>query len=222
MNIKEIVDKIIKESDVQANSYSVADRIADVNARYLFYIEKAVQIGSKVPISKAETISENFTVVAGSNTFTRTIKDVPIRRVDFQHENSSFFDGVPYDQSRKISGVNFGEMRFWADEKRVFIEEGYAGTLRVTYDRGGVTLFTVADYELVSGWPSPDWLPETFHDLLWLDPSYRASRKYKKDRSAYLKEDRDELRELFFNHYGRESAIDSAFETDVETRGNYR
>lgn len=222
MHIKEIVDNIIKEADVQANSFSVADRIARVNARYLFYIEKAVQIGSKVPISDAETVSETFTVVAGSNTFTRTIADVPIRRVDFQHENSSYFDCIPYDQSRKISGVNFGEMRFWADEKRVFVEEGYAGTLRVTYDRGTVTLFTVADYELASGWPSPDWLPETFHDLLWLDPSYVASRKYNKGRSAYLKEERDELRELFFNHYGRESALNSAFETDDEIRGNYR
>jgi len=222
MHIKEIVDAIIKESDVQPNSFSVADRIARVNARYLFYIEKAVQIGSKVPISEAETTSETFTVVAGSNTFTRTIADVPIKRVDFQHENSSFFDGVPYDQSRKISGVNFGEMRFWANEKQIFIEEGYAGTLRITYDRGAVTLFTVADYELVSGWPSPDFLPETFHDLLWLDPAYVASRKYSKGRSAYLKDELDELRELFNNHYGRESALDSAFETDVETRGNYR
>jgi hypothetical protein len=222
MNIKEIVDNIIKEADVQANSYSVADRIARVNARYLFYIEKAVQIGSKVPISNAEATSETFTVVAGSNTFTRTISDVPIKRVDFRYENSSYFDGIPYDQSRKISGVNFGEMRFWADEKRVFIEEGYAGTLRVTYDRGAVTLFTVEDYALESGWPSPDWLPETFHDLLWLDPAYVASRKYSKGRSAYLKDERDELRELFNNHYGRESAIDSAFETDTEVRGNYR
>lgn len=222
MHIKEIVDNIIKEADVQANSFSVADRIARVNARYLFYIEKAVQIGSKVPISNAEDVSENFTVVAGANTFTRTIQDVPIRRVDFQHNGSSYFDGIPYDQTRKISGVNFGEMRFWADEKRIFVEEGYAGTLRVTYDRGAVTLFTVADYELGSGWPSPDWLPETFHDLLWLDPAYVASRKYSKGRSAYLKDERDELRDLFNNHYGRESAIDSSFVTDDEIRGNYR
>lgn len=222
MNIKEITDKIIKEADVQSNSYSVADRIEDINKRYLFYIEKAVQIGSKVPISEAETTSETFTVVSGSNTFTRTIQDVPIKRVDFQFDGSNVFYGVPFDQSRMIAGINFQDMRYWANEKQMFIEDGYAGTLRVTYDRGAVTLFTVADYELGSGWPSPDFLPEVFQPLLWLDPAYVASRKYSKGRSAYLKDERDELRDLFNNHYGRESAVDSAFESEADREGNYR
>jgi len=222
MHIKEIVDKILKESDVQANTYSVADRIVDVNSFYLRNIEKTVQIGSKVPISAAEDNSEEFTVVAGSNTFARTIDDAPIQRVDFQHENSSAFTSVPFDQSRLIAGVNFGEMRFWANSKQIFIEEGYAGTLRVTYARGAITQFTVADYDLVSGWPSPDWLPEFAHDLLWLQPAHRASRKYKKDRSAYLKDELDEVMALFNNHFGRESALNSAFVNDDEVTGNYR
>lgn len=222
MHIKEIVDKIIKEADVQPNSYSVADRIEDINKRYLFYIEKAVQIGSKVPMSEGEATSETFTVVSGSNTFTRTIQDVPIKRVDFQHNGSTVFHGVPYDQSRMIAGVNFADMRFWANEKQMFVEDGYAGTLRVTYDRGAVTLFTAADYALGSGWPTPDFLPEVFHPLLWLDPAYVASRKWNKGRSAYLKDERDELRALFDNHYGRESAHDSAFETENDLLGNYR
>lgn len=222
MHIKEIVDKILKESDVQANSYSVADRIADVNSFYLRYIEKAVQIGSKVPISSAEDNDETFTVVSGANTFTRTIEDAPILRVDVQLDGSNIFHAVPFDQSRMINGVDLGDMRFWANAKQIIIENGQAGTLRVTYARGAITQFTVADYELGSGWPSPDWIPEFAHDLLWLEPSYRASRKYSKGRSAYLKDERDEVRELFNNHFGRESALESAFVTDSEIEGNYR
>lgn len=217
MNIKEIVDKILKESDVQVNSYSPTDRITDVNSFYLRYIEKAVQIGSKVPISAAEDNDETFTVVSGGNTFTRTIEDAPIQRVDFKHSDSELFHAVPFDQSRMIDGVNFGNMRFWANAKQVIIEDGYAGTLRVTYARGAITQFTLADYELGSGWPSPDWLPEFAHDLLWLEPAYRASRKYSKGRSAYLKDERDEVRELFNNHFARESAVDLMFDTERES-----
>jgi len=222
MHIKEIVDKILKESDVQANTYSVTDRIVDINSFYLRNIEKTVQIGSKIPISAAEDNDETFTVVAGSNTFTRTIADVPIHRVDFKHTGSSVFHSVPFDQSRMIAGVNFNDMRFWANQKQIFIEDGYAGELRITYTRGVITQFTLADYELGSGWPSPDWLPEFAHDLLWLQPAHRASRKYKKDRSAYLKDELDEVMALFNNHFARESAVDSAFVTDGEMEGNYR
>jgi hypothetical protein len=222
MNIKEIADKIIKESDTTAANYQVADRIVDINSMYLRLVEKAVQIGSKVPISNAEATSETFTVASGSNTFTRTIKNVPIVRVDFKHENSEKFEAVHFDNSRLIAGINFGEMRFWANQKQVFVEEGYVGTLRVTYARGGITLFTTADYELGSGWPSPDWLDDVFHDLLWLKLAYRQAKMYKKDRAAGLKEELDELQLLFDNKFGRDAIHDSSIETEVDDVGNYR
>jgi hypothetical protein len=222
MNIKEIADKIIKEADVTTANYQIADRIVDINSMYLRLVEKAVQIGSKLPISNGEANSETFTVVSGSNTFTRTMKNVPIVRVDFKHEDAEIYQAVDFDNSRLISGVNFGEMRFWANQKQVFIEEGYAGTLRVTYARGAVTLFTVADYNLGSAWPSPDWLDEVFHDLLWLKLAYRQAKMYKKDRAAGIKEELDELQTLFDNKFGRDSIHDSAFSTDEGERGNNR
>jgi hypothetical protein len=222
MNIKEIADKIIKEADVTTANYQIADRIVDINSMYLRLVEKAVQIGSKLPISNGEANSETFTVVSGSNTFTRTMKNVPIVRVDFKHEDAEIYQAVDFDNSRLISVVNFGEMRFWANQKQVFIEEGYAGTLRVTYARGAVTLFTVADYNLGSAWPSPDWLDEVFHDLLWLKLAYRQAKMYKKDRAAGIKEELDELQTLFDNKFGRDSIHDSAFSTDEGERGNNR
>lgn len=213
-NIKQIVDKIIKESDVNPLDYPVSDRIDDVNEFYLEYIEQAVQIGSTVPISEAEDTSEDFTVVAGSNTFTRTIQDVPILRVDFQNNSVGSFEPVCEDPSRLIGGVNIGKTRYFANEKQIFVEEGYAGTLRVTYARGGLTLFTEADYNLGSGWPSPDYLPNTFQPLLWLRPALRMAELYKPKRVKSLRTRVERLETLFYNHYGRESAFDLDIVTD--------
>lgn len=221
-NIKEIVDKILKESDVQASSYSVADRVADVNAEYLKLVERAVQIGSKTPISAAEEVSEEFTVVAGSNEFERTIPDVPIVRVDFQRTGSTLFEPVTPDPSRLIGGWLDGVVKYFADEKRFFVEEGVAGTLRVTYVRGEITLFTAADYALGSGWPTPDFLPATFQPLLWLKPAYKAAKKYNPEKAAAIADDIVELMQLFNNHYGRQSAYDSQFVTEEGERGNNR
>ena len=58
MNIKQIVDKITKEADINPREYTVADRIVDVNSEYLMLVEKARQIGSIEPISNAETFTE--------------------------------------------------------------------------------------------------------------------------------------------------------------------
>lgn len=215
MNIKQIVDKIIKEADIEAHNYSVADRLVDVNAEYLIRVEKAVQIGSKSPASKAEAVSENFTVVDGSNTFTRTIKDVPIVRVDYMPTGGSRFEKVNEDQSRMINGWCFGNQKFFSNEKQVFVENGLAGTLRVTYARGTVAPFTQADYDNATP-PSPDYLPEVFHPLLWLQPAMVQAEYYKKDRAASLRAQFERLSELFDNHYGREAVYDGQVVTDEQ------
>jgi hypothetical protein len=212
MHIKTIADKIIEESQVNARDYVIATRIEDINQTYLEKVERAVQIGSAVPLSSGEAVSEEFTVAAGSNVFTRTISDVPIVRVDFQYSADAPFRMVTEDPYRLIEGIQDGNQTFFADEKRLFVEEGRVGTARVTYARGGVTLFTVADYELASGWPSPDHLPTTFHPLLWLYPAYDQCRN--KDIKAALAQRIERLDPLFYNHYARESATDSEFVTD--------
>lgn len=220
MNIKQIVDRIPKESYVNVADYPVINRIDDVNSFYLYLIEMAVQIGSKVPISRAETTTETFTVVNGSNVFTRTIKDVPILRVDFKYENTDQFNPITEDQSRLIGGVNVGKTRYFANEKQFFVEEGFAGDLRITYARGGVTLFTQADYDLGAAWPSPDFLPDTFHDLLWLFPAIQKT-KLPEVKSTLI--DRYKiLFDLFSNHYGRDSATTVEIVTDETEEGNYR
>lgn len=215
MDIKYIVDKALKESDVQAQDWPVLDRLADVNAEYLFRIEKGVQIGSKVPMSRKEDVSETFTLTEGSNEFDRTIVDVPIQRVDFLATGASRYERVHRDESRMINGYCWGDEKVFFDEKRVFVENGVPGTLRVTYARGVIVAFDLDDYEDETP-PSPDFLPEVFHPLLWLRPALRQARFYKKDRVSALEDDVARLETLFDNHYGRDAIYDSQIVTDEQ------
>lgn len=215
MDIKYIVDKALKESDVQAQDWPVLDRLADVNAEYLIRIEKGVQIGSKVPMSSKEDVSETFTVTEGSNEFDRTIVDVPIQRVDFLATGASRYERVKRDESRMINGYCWGDEKVFFDEKRVFVENGVPGTLRVTYARGAIVTFDMDDYEDETP-PSPDFLPEVFRPLLWLRPALRQARFYKKDRVSALEDDVARLEALFDNHYGRDAVLDSQIVTDEQ------
>jgi len=213
MNIKQIVDKIVKEADVSPAQYTVADRIVDVNEKYLILIEKAVQIGSTVPISKAETFSETFVITqTESQTLVRTIKDTPIQRVDFMQDGATQYQKVEVDQTRSINGWCGCGLKFFANEKQIFIEDGQVGTIRITYTRGDIVLFTEADYNNVTP-PSPDWLPETYHPLLWLEPALFQAQLYKPERVSAIASRLNQLQGLFFNHYGRDAVQNSAFET---------
>jgi hypothetical protein len=215
MDIKYIVDKALKESDVQAQDWPVSERLADVNVEYRIRVEKAVQIGSKIPASAKEDVSETFSVVAGSNEFDRTIVDVPVVRLDFMPTGGSRFEKVTRDQSRSINGWCWGDIRGFFDEKRVFIENGVSGTLRVTYGRGALVTFDMDDYEDETP-PSPDFLPEVFHPLLWLVPALAQAEYYKKDRVSALQRQVTRLEALFDNHYGRDAIYDGQIVTDED------
>ena len=224
-DIKQIVDKIIIEADLNPAEYTVEDRISDVNDVYLYYIEKAMQIGSSEPISGAEVVSENFTVVSGSNVFTRTKLDIPIVRVDFAYAGSTIFNKVTDDVTRLIGGFDYGDMKFFADEKRVWVEGGQAGTLRITYAHGSITLFTVADYS-ISTPPEPTFIPREFRKLLWLNPATVQAEYYKKDRAVSLRNQLKTWEQLFYNRYKRKSATIGKIITDEDDNcgagNNYR
>lgn len=225
LNIKQIVDKIVKEADISPAEYTVPDRLTDVNEKYLFYIEQAVQVGSDEPISKAEQFSETFVITQQqSQTLVRTIKDAPIQRVDFMPDGATQYQKVDEDPMRKINAWCGCGLKFFANEKQIFIEEGQAGTIRITYTRGNVVLFTQADYDAGTP-PTPDWLPETFQPLLWLEPATFQAELYKKDRAPALRNRLTRLENLFYNHYNRNAVQNSKFETRERNCGsgdNYR
>jgi len=220
MDIKDIADKIIKESDVNPVEYEVADRIVDINTEYLKLIELATQIGSKFPISAGGDNTESFTIVDGDQTLTRTIKDTSIQKVEYRAVATDDWECMDRDTERCHNCFAFNNSHFIANEKQVFLEDAYAGFLKVTYDRANITVFTTADYSLGTP-PSPDWLPETFHPLLWMKPALDMAELYKPDRVAKIEKDRDELLILFRNHYGRDA--ETIVETDdEEEEPNYR
>jgi hypothetical protein len=211
MNIKKIADKIIKEGDINPREYTIEDRIDDINTEYLALIEHATQIGSKFPMTDGTTDSEIFTLVAGDNTFTRTIKDTEIVKVEFRIDTESRWDCLDHDDKKCLNCYSLMDMRFSANEKQVFIKDARDGFARITYNRPAITLFTLADYSLPIP-PSPDWIPETFHPLLWLRPTLNQAGYYKKDRYEVLKAQYADLFELFTDHYERNAGVNMEFE----------
>lgn len=168
MNIKEIVDKIVKEGSLNTNEYSVADRIVDVNNSYLKHVELARQIGSLEPIRNInEVFSEFFSVGLGNNVFVRSVKDTSIQRVDFQPDGADLYQRLDEDATRSIDGWNDCRcLRYFADEKYIYVQDAtIIGTLRITYVGGDVVLFTTADYSAGTP-PSPGMLPVVFQPLL--------------------------------------------------------
>lgn len=219
MNIKTIVDKIVKEGDINPNEYTVADRVEDVNTKYLQLIEWAMQIGSTETIANKETKVESFTLVDGLNTLVRTIPDNPFYAIEYTRDTvvtiNSLWEPLTQETFYTWCGDDFN-VSF--DEKRIIIEKAKVGTLKVTYARGIVVPFTAADYSNLTP-PSPTWLPETFHPLLWLEPTTIQAEYYKKDRAQSLRDQLTKLEQLFYNHYNRNATQTSEVKTH---RGNNR
>ena len=214
MNIKEIVDKITRVSDVNPNEYKVLHRLEDVNAEYLKLIKVAGIIGAKFPVSNGtDNNYEDFTLVAGDNTFTRTIADRNIQKVKYRVDSNAEWECLDHDEERCKGCYASVNVKFTANQKQIFVEDAKAGDLRVVYDYSGVTLFTQADYDTTPTPPSPDWLDATFHPLLWLRPTILQLDKHDKKRQTY-QDMYDELYELFEMEFDRQSVFDSEIQTD--------
>ena len=223
LDITEIVDNIVIEGDLNPSEYPVANRIRNINSVYLKYIELGVQIGSKEPLAQPEAVSEVFSILSlasGSHELDRTIIDAPIQRVDFRATGSSKWQRLDEDLTRAIGSFCGCEMDFFASEKQIFVENGRDGEVRVTYARGDIILFTEADYGATSPAVYPTFLPGIFQDILWLEPATIQAEYYKKDRAPSLRNQLTDLQTLFRNHYGRNSAGLSRFDTG--DRPNYR
>lgn len=219
MLFNEIIDKIVKESDVNPRQYSVADRVADVNKEHFYLIEYATQLGSKFPMTDGEEVEQTETLVEGDNSFDRDIKDTSIVRVEYKPTGSSRYRCLDHDQKRCNNCYCLGDMLFTANEKKIMLKDAHPGDLLITYDRPLIVPFTEADYD--AGDVEVEWIPETFHPLLWLKPAMIAAGYYKPDRYQALKDQYGELFVLFHDHYDRHSSIDLSFETN-EDRGEHR
>lgn len=217
MNIKEIVEKIWIEADIQKNEYPVENALQDINARILKLIGRARRIASREPISGGENFSEVFTVATGSNVFTRTIEDIPIFRVDFKPTGAEQYCRIYEDQTRGINTWCCLEgthcLDYFADEKRIFIDNGREGEVRITYASGEFVKFELTDYNATPA-KEVTWIPEEFQDLIWLYVAMRQAYFYKPERVAGLKEEIIDLQRAFDSHYGRNAQWDQQVVTD--------
>lgn len=223
MNIKEVIDKVWVESDTQINSYPLANVLYDVNARILKLIGRARRIASKEPISNGETFSEIFSISSGSTTHIRTIKDIPLFRVDYKSLTATKWCRISEDESRGINTWCCKKgcccISFFADEKRIFVEDGRDGEIRVTYASGEFVPFTESNYNSMTP-PEITWIPEEFQDLIWLYPALRQANFYKPDRVRGLTDEIRELQSAFDSHYRRNAQWNQ--EIDTCSPPNYR
>jgi len=201
MNIKEIVDKIVKEADINASEYIINDRLDDIHQTRLKLATKMRQWGY-VP---QKTQTDIHTITTGNSGFAKPFKHAEIKKIEYGptggDENS--FRCIEKRQdcngggcSRYIDGIKYTE-----DTGSVYIWNGTAGQIRVTYVYDIITKWTNADY--TTGTATPDELPEVYHALLWLDQVRRHTGYYSKERYDQLMVEYNELYKLFNNELQR-------------------
>jgi len=199
-NLLEISNKILKEGYLKDSEYPDTDRIEDINEENALLKEEAGQIGSMQGIADSGNISEEFTLVAEDNVFTRTIPNIGIRYVQYKETVDAQWIWLDLDTRPGHNRYFHLDMRFIADEKGVEVRDARAGFIKVTYERPAHIEFTV-DNLTDDPVPSPDWLPEEFRPLLWLGPILK--QKIADERRDILTPRYNRIKQLFDNHYER-------------------
>lgn len=216
LNIKQIVDRITSEGDLNRAHYTVADRLIDVNTEQRKLIEIANQYGSKYRISNAEENQETFTIVDGDNEFTRDIPNVNIVKWEWTNlatPEERDWQELTEGDHEKLEWYIRG-MRVTADEKKIKVKDAYAGKIRVTYERGLITDFDLGDYD-TSEPTEITWIDRLYQPLLYLGPMLPKLAKFKKGNFyTAQKKVYDDLLELFINKYSRNAVISD--QLDIE------
>ena len=218
MNILELSDKASVESYLPTNEWPVANRIEDINTEQRLLKEEAGQIGSEQNIADSGDTSEEFTLIAGDNTFTRTILNIGIKFIQYRESATADWRWLDYDSRPGHNTFYHLNMRFTADEKEIVVNDARVGFIKVTYERSSTVDFTVADLSLGTI-PSPDWLFSEAHDLLWIGPV--LAQKIDEERRKILIARYDRIKLLFDNHYERFATQDGEIEAEGG-RSNYR
>lgn len=196
MKYKEIIDKMLTEVQVIAREYPTATRIADMLECEKILKEKAATDADEYKLKQAsEVTSEIFTIVDGDQELTRTIKNSLITKVCYRADNEAEWVCI----TKQIECDQWGVCRcawdftFEADSLKVRIENAKAGELKVEYDKGNFTDYTLVNYNDVANTNAPDWLDSTFHPLLYLYATYKYAGYFKPERRKDMKDRYDDL-----------------------------
>ena len=202
MNIKQIVDKIIKEADVNASEYTVEDRLEDIHQTRLFLATLTRQIGSDTQ----KKVSQSEVLVLGDQSFTKTFKHAEIDKIEYKATGGAERDFTCLEKREDCQGGScsgrIGAMTYTEDTDTVYIWEALVGELRITYKDDRITKWVLADY--TTGTVTPDELKEVYHPLLWMYQVRRHAGYYSKERYEQIMIEFKELYEAFETDMFRE------------------
>ena len=216
MNIKEIVDKIIKEADVNPAEYTVADRLDDIHQTRLELVTLARQYGQAINKKVAQT----ETLISGDQSFTKTFVHAEIDKIEYRATGGSENDYICLEKRRDCVGGRcsggVGNMTYTEDTNTVYIWNAQEGELRITYIDDRITKWTEADY--TTGTATPDELKEVYHALLWMAQVVRHTGYYSKERYEQVRIEYDSLIKKYIDDLKRNVDFHVKIETDYSHR----
>ena len=196
MKIGTIVDKLIKEADVNTSEYTVPDRLEDIHQTRLELQELRAQYTADDSVHTLQTA----TVIAGDNTITRTVKHNFIVNVEFREDSDQDWYCLTKRgdcDGRKCIPI-VGEAKYTFDYDQVYIWNAQAGEVRVTYSHTNITEWVEADY--TDNTATPDELPEVYHKLLYMAQVLRHTGYYSKERYEQTSLEYEKLMALYIDH----------------------
>jgi len=211
--IQQILDKIIKESDINPRHYTEEDRLWDVNQEYQELIEEIVQLGAEHSLPFLQQV-ETVTGVTDFS-FPRAVRFEPIVQVEQTYSSN------PLERDWccmvKDTGCEYGQCcykgcysSFRADDTTVFIDDAYTGMIRITYATREFPLFTLpADANTI-----PSAFKGHFNRLLILKAAYKRGMKYNPEKARINEEEYRELKEQFRTHYDRRAEFYGEIKVD--------
>lgn len=207
MNIKQIVDKIIKEADINPSEYTIEDRLEDIHQTRL-----ELQTRKRLAGMDTQTkIEQTEVLVDGDQSFAKVYKNAPIIKIEYRSTGGSEQDYICLTKRKDCVGGkcsrHFGTMAYTEDTDNVYIWQGLAGELRVTYADDTITEWVLADY--TTGTAEPTELKKVFHKLLWMEQVLRHTGYYSKERYEQTRIERDALYEQFIDDVNNE--VDGSF-----------
>ncbi len=184
MNIKEIVDKIIKETEINSREYSIQDRLDDVHqARLELATLRRKWRDDSFGKQEVESIGQS---ASDPLTLNKPFEHATILSVGIRRNSEQDYQCI--DKAKGCSGLNCGnngiKEEYSEDKDKVYIWDFQGGDVKITYYPEEITKWTESDYN--TGTATPDELPETYHALLWLKPAIKQAGKYSKEKFDIL------------------------------------
>jgi len=210
MKIKQIVDKVITEADVNKSKYTTTERLVDIHQVRLELNELKMQVA---PYDNVKPTKDEV-LVAGDQTFTRTITHKDIVSIEYRVDAND--DWRCLDKAKNCEGGTcgspLGKMRYSYDTDTIYIWDGEVGNIRITYSLASIVEWVDADY--AADTKSPDELDEVYHALLWMTLVMRHAGYYSKERYEQIAIEYNRLYDLYISHIQRNA------ELDMEVTGN--